>query len=513
MAVVKFMQLALINYAGIRQVQVNYSNFVQLIGQNGEGKSSIGGAPVWILWGKDLNGADYTKDKYSPRPTNYEYDRVFASILLTVDGNEYKFAREIIGPTNNFYVNDIPKKAKEFDAAVAALISQDEFMTVYYPAYFFGLSWQKQRELMMKGAKAPLNKTVLKGIEKLYADKLEVLLKKHSIADLEAKYKQDKPRQEKEYNQAVGATSKVREMLNSLPAPEGDLETMEAAVVAAREAFQKEDQVRAEAWAINNRYYQLLSEYNHAADLVEKSKERWPEVKNREIADTCHMCRQPLQGEALQAVQDNKQKAIESYQAGHKLLVDRKKAAAEALAGVEEIDITEQNAKAKALEDKYEELLTPLMAMKRYEQMKAELDKSAEAEKTALEAFKESTLILDAIKAFKAKEAELQAAEIESKFTRLSVRLFKYIKTNDAYEPDFSIQYDGKDYAYLSTGERIAAGLELAEVLHNQTGLIAPVFIDHIGEYTGNIVAYDQVITARAVPDQTLQIETIGGQK
>jgi hypothetical protein len=54
------------------------------------------------------------------------------------------------------------------------------------------------------------------------------------------------------------------------------------------------------------------------------------------------------------------------------------------------------------------------------------------------------------------------------------------------------------------------AGLELSEVLFGQSELITPVFVDHIGEYTGPIAVYDQLITAGAVRDQELQIEMEG---
>jgi hypothetical protein len=190
--------------------------------------------------------------------------------------------------------------------------------------------------------------------------------------------------------------------------------------------------------------------------------------------------------------------------------VDKKKAAQAELEAATLIDIAEQQAKAQTLKDAWTLILDKIKAHKDRARFEVELMQTKNIEAATLESLRESTLILDAIKAFKAKEAELQAAEIESKFTRLSVRLFKYVKTNDAYEPDFSIQMDGKDYQFLSTGEKIAAGLELTEVLHKQTGIIAPVFIDNVGEYTGPITAYDQVITGRAVPDQELKIEVDG---
>jgi hypothetical protein len=512
MPVIRLIEEQLINFAGINDLTVKFGNVTNLFGQNGEGKSSIGTAPVWTLWGKDLLGNDYTKDKYSPRPTNYEYDRVYTSILLSIDGTEYKFAREIDEKKkNNFYINDIPKSASDFNAAVAALITQDEFMSLYFPAYFFNLNWTKQRELLMKGATPPLNKTVLVGLAQTYSEKLEPLLKKHSISDLERKHKQDKTQSEKANTEAVGAVKKLKEMLEKLPASEGELTDLESQVAALKAEIAKEDAVVAAAWETNNRYHDVQYAIISISKQVDESKAAWPALKDEPIQDTCRTCKQQLQDEAVEAVNADKQKRIDTYKTKHAALVERKKEAITALEALTLIDVTEQQAVVRAIEDKYDAVLEKIKAHKDRFRFEDELKQTKNIEAATLESLRESTLILDAIKAFKAKEAELQAAEIESKFTRLSVRLFKYVKTNDAYEPDFSIQMDGKDYQFLSTGEKIAAGLELTEVLHKQTGIIAPVFIDNVGEYTGPITAYDQVITGRAVPDQELKIEIIGG--
>ncbi|ACT00255.1 hypothetical protein [Paenibacillus sp. JDR-2] len=511
MPVIRLIQEQLINYAGIKDRTITFGNVTNLSGKNGEGKSSIGGAPIWILFGKDLYGNDYTKDKYSPRPSNYKYDRVYASILLSIDGTEYKFAREIDEKKkNNFYVNDIPKSATDFSAAVVALITQDEFMSLYFPAYFFGLKWTEQRELLMKGATAPLTKAVLKEIEKLYADKLEPLLKKNSLSDLESKHKQDKTRLEKAHTEAGGATKKLREMLERMPAVEGELTELETQAEALRVEIAKEDAIVAAAWQTNTSYRELESALFYTQHEVDSSKAAWPALKDEAINDTCRTCAQPLQEDAIKAVIADKEKRIAAYRSKHSNLQSIRDEAKAALAAAKWVDVTERQANVRALEDQRDLITEKIRAHKDRARFEVELQQSEETEATTLISLRESTLILDAIKAYKAKEAELQAAEIQSNFTRLSVRLFKYVKSNDAYEPDFSIQMDGKDYAFLSTGEKIAAGLELAEVLHKQSGIIAPVFIDNVGEYTGPITAYDQVITGRAVPEQTLQIEVDG---
>ncbi|MGO4181844.1 ATPase [Paenibacillus sp. TAF43_2] len=508
--VVQFKQLELVNYTGLRSQSVHYGRVTNLSGRNGEGKSSIGGAPVWILWGKDLLGADYTSAKNSPRPSNYKYDRVFASILLSVDGIEYKFAREIAGKTNSFYVNDIPRSAKEYDAAVASLFSQEEFMALYYPAFFFGLHWTKQRALLMQGVTPPLNKTVFEGMDKLQSGKLAELTKKHTINDLEAKHKELKPKLDKAHTEAVGATKKMREMLGRLPETQADITTLEADAATLKLDIEREEKIVYDASSINTHYNALESRWQQLDKQVKDSAAAWPALKEEPILITCRTCKQLLQDEAVDAVTADKEKRVEQYRIKHADLQAKRKEAHEALKQAERVDIEEQQTKVRALKEQYESLLGNIRDHNERARLAAEVATAKETEAAALISQRDTTFILDAIKAFRAKEAELQAAEIQSKFTTLSIRLYKYVASRNEYDPDFSVQKDGKDYTSLSAGEKIGAGLELTEVLFKQSGLITPVFIDGIGEYTGPVAAYDQVITGRTVPEIDLKIEVDG---
>ncbi|MCA0754873.1 ATPase [Paenibacillus sp. N4] len=521
--VVRFIEASGENVAGLRKIEVRYGNVTELSGRNGEGKTTIGTLPVFVFWGKDLLGADYTKDKYSPRPSNYKYDRVYASIHFSVDGIEYKFAREIVGKTNSYYVNDVPMPAKEYEAAVAALFSQDEFMALYFPAYFFSLHWTKQRELLMTGLPAPLSKSVFVEMSRTAPDqaakdivlnpqatKLAELVKKHSLDDLQVMHKKQKPELEKKHIAAESRTKTLREQLDRLPAVTESVEVLEAQLAAAKAEFEKEDAVIAEAASINSRYTSLKAHYESLESQTKESFNAYPILRDEPIKDTCRACEQPLKPEDIEKVQADKDRRIDAYKAKHKDLQNRRDEAKAALAEAKWIDVAEQKAVSQALEAVYEAALDRLRSAKERARLSAEVEAAAAAETATLASLRESTIILDAIKAYRAKEAELQAAEIQSKFTKLSIRLFKYVASRGEYDPDFSVQMDGKDYAFLSTGEKVGAGLELTEVLFKQSRLITPVFIDGIGEYTGPIAAYDQVITGRAVPDQDLKIVVDG---
>ena len=79
----------------------------------------------------------------------------------------------------------------------------------------------------------------------------------------------------------------------------------------------------------------------------------------------------------------------------------------------------------------------------------------------------------------------------------------KYIKS-ESLEKDVNIDnsishvaYDDKDYRWLSTSERIKAGLEVANLLKRLTGLAYPTFIDNAESINTNFIRpYGQTIFA-----------------
>lgn len=505
--VIKLIELILTNFAGIKNAVVNYGSITRLEGQNGEGKTSIGTAPVWVLWGKDLYGSDFTKDKYSPRPTNYEFKSVQASIILSVDGTAYKFTREIVGKKNNFYINDIPKTATEYNAAVESLFTQDEFMSLYFPSYFFSLHWTKQRELLLSNAQAPLTKTVLAKLAAPQAKKLAELLKKHSMKDIEAKAKDDKPKLEKALVAAESKVETLQEQASKVDGVTGTREELEQARIEHDQAIVQLEKDIAKGEKEKVAYLNAEHKFNSAHAAVKTSQANWETLKNEPIAETCRTCKQSLPIDAVQAVESDKESRIEAYKANHKELQKTRDEARELLQSLKITPIQEQRSQQIAHQQQLKQIDEQLALLSIKESIEKDIEEAKEHEQEVRTSLRDTVFLLDAIKAYKAKEAEIQADELQSKFKTLSVRLFKYVASRDEHEPDFSIQMDGKDYAYLSTGEKIGAGLELIEVLFEQTNMITPIFIDGIGEYTGKLTAYDQVITARAIENKKLTIE------
>ncbi len=84
---------------------------------------------------------------------------------------------------------------------------------------------------------------------------------------------------------------------------------------------------------------------------------------------------------------------------------------------------------------------------------------------------------IDAANEFAAKKAELTLNHL--KMNRAAIKLYDVVKGTGEVKNVFKFTYDGKDYRWLSTSEKIRAGLEVAHLLVRLTGLKYPIFIDN----------------------------------
>ena len=82
-----------------------------------------------------------------------------------------------------------------------------------------------------------------------------------------------------------------------------------------------------------------------------------------------------------------------------------------------------------------------------------------------------------AVGEFAAKKAEITLNQL--KMNRASIKLYDVAKTTGEIKDVFVFTYDGKDYRWLSTSEKIKAGLEVSELLARLTGLEYPTYIDN----------------------------------
>ena len=124
----------------------------------------------------------------------------------------------------------------------------------------------------------------------------------------------------------------------------------------------------------------------------------------------------------------------------------------------------------------------------------AQIEKSLKASQTQKI---EITNLIHAAGEFVAKKAELTFNQL--KMNRASIKLIDVVKTTGEVKDVFKFTYDGKDYRWLSTSEKIKAGLEVANLLARLTKLNYPTYIDNAECITTGIDSiHGQLIAAFA---------------
>ena len=154
-------KLVLANFKGIKEKEIDFTEKTNISGDNATGKSTIFDAYSWLLWGKDsLNRKDYEIKPYDEN--NDIIHNLESSVvgIFDIDGKEIKFERiykevwskkrgsnteTFTGNTTDFYINDVPKKKKEYEDEIGKIVTEDEFNLLSNPLYFNTILDKKER--------------------------------------------------------------------------------------------------------------------------------------------------------------------------------------------------------------------------------------------------------------------------------------------------------------------------------------------------------------------------------
>ncbi|WP_312093730.1 AAA family ATPase [Niallia sp.] len=500
---IEFKELKLIDFQAHSDILVSFGERTDITGDNGEGKSTIPQSITWLLYNTDAFGS-----KLDPTPITYDSDETKVSLLLEVDGKQVLLERVLKKSKSQCYVNEVPTPATKFNNFVSELFDKDLFFSLYNPNYFFTMHWEKQRAILLQYVSAPLKKEVLKHMLDKQSEVLEPLLKKQSIDDIKAAHSDKKKRLDKQYSAAQSKTKTLKEQLE-YHAPSVPLESLQAELKPLLKQRAELDEINDSASDVNIRINTLNTQIHNLNRERDSMKNDWSLLKEEKIEDHCRVCKQPLQDDSLKAAEEEKQQRIGKFKTSFNTVIAQRKKLEEELKTLEYIDVSETREKLNELQSKIEPLEKEIAKHKDYKHYVEQVEQAKVEEKECLETLNESIFILDGIKDYKAKEAELQAEKVQALFTTLSVRLFKQNKTDGEIKSDFEIEMDGKPYSKLSLSETIKAGLELRDVLSAQSELITPVFIDNAESITKFKEPLGQLILCRVVAGQELKVESI----
>lgn len=161
-------RLTLLNFKGIRNLNVDFSDVTDISGRNGSGKSTIFDAFTWLLFGKNSQDKKDFEIKTLDENNNpiHKIDHEVTG-LLDVDGVEINIKRVFRekwvkpkgqpepvfqGHETEFFWNDVPVSQADFKEKVESLCDEGLFKLITNPTAFNDLHWTKQRELLFQMA-------------------------------------------------------------------------------------------------------------------------------------------------------------------------------------------------------------------------------------------------------------------------------------------------------------------------------------------------------------------------
>jgi DNA repair exonuclease SbcCD ATPase subunit len=496
-----FRTLALENFKNHKQLDINFGEVTNIQGRNGAGKSSIGDAISWVLFGTDILGS-----KLDPRPINSEVEvETKVELLVNIAGKDILFGRTQ-KKTAKYFLNEVPKKATEFNEYLESQFDKNLFLSLFNPAFFFTQHWQDQRAQLLQYVSEPLNKEVLAELSKVDRERLEEKLKKFSLNDLESMHRESAKTAKSAYERASERVLTLEEQANKDKDDSFDVEAAKKEIESLHKrkvAIDEENEFRQRAKTARNR---MEGQIDNLTDQITRQKQIVQAIKDEEVRDLCITCQQPLKEDSIQKVKENRQSRFNKEVATGKDLVQKVNDLKKSLAEMPEaIEINREE--LLEIEDKYMELQ---MSVKQAEQSAGLADDITGAKEKKEEIRKElitSKGIVEAIKEFKSKRSELMVSKVDDLFTTISVKLYETLK-NGEERATFEIEMDGKPYSKLSTAEKIKAGLELIEVLSKQSEVIAPTFVDNAESILSFTAPAGQLIVAR-VKDEELNIKSV----
>lgn len=172
MRTIKLKSLSLVNFKGIRNLDVNFPGLVtEVMGENGTGKTTLFDSFLWLLFGKDSTGRSDTNfniktlDENGKPILRLEH---YVSGVLDVDGKEVKLKRAYVenwvkprGTTEEtlqnhkteYYINDVKLGTKkEYDNEISSILPEDLFRIVTNPYYFTNLKPDAQKDMLLNMA-------------------------------------------------------------------------------------------------------------------------------------------------------------------------------------------------------------------------------------------------------------------------------------------------------------------------------------------------------------------------
>lgn len=163
-------RLELKNFMGIKEFEIDFEKETNIGGENESGKTTLVDAFNYLLFGKDSLGRDLNRANHNIKTIDKNNNVIHGlehSVkgIFDVDGKQVSLMKiykedwvtrngstdkELKGHTTERFINDIPKKAGEYDKFINELIDEDTFKLITNPLAFSELHWKDMRNVLFE---------------------------------------------------------------------------------------------------------------------------------------------------------------------------------------------------------------------------------------------------------------------------------------------------------------------------------------------------------------------------
>lgn len=158
-------RLSLMNFKGIQNLHIDFSDVTNIHGANGTGKTTIFDAFTWLLFGKDSQDRkDFDIKPIDSKGNIIQKIENEVEGVLNVNGDPITIKRihrekwvkkrgfadaEFAGNETVYFWDEVPMQAKEFTAKINDLLDESVFKLISNPLAFNNLKWQDRRKVLV----------------------------------------------------------------------------------------------------------------------------------------------------------------------------------------------------------------------------------------------------------------------------------------------------------------------------------------------------------------------------
>ena len=298
MKVIKLKTISILNFKGIRKQEIDFNTegITTISGRNTTGKSTIRDAFLWLMFDKNSAGEkDFgikTNDAEGNPIPQLPHE---VSAILLVNGEELCLRKCLVekwvkksgsvekvfsGNTTEYYVNDVPKKASEYNAYISDLCDEAVFRTITNPAYLPSLKKDQLRAMLFKMAGEIKNEDIAGNDAGL--NRLLSLITGKSIEELQKQTASEKARIKKELSDIP---ARIDELQRSMPVAE-EWAMLEASIdLAKNELNNVESQIEDASKAIAAANEERIRLSRELSDKKLACSNRLNELKRKPIEE------------------------------------------------------------------------------------------------------------------------------------------------------------------------------------------------------------------------------------